>query len=226
MQRSIKSVSVVILLTFLLIVTGCAGVSKNHAPEPSAQDQITEQTSDQSEDIDELLSESDIDSDNPDSSRQVEYGPPEAETEEIVEDELPAAETEGTVDDGLTTPETEETVEDELPDVNGSYTSRDDVALYLHVYDHLPDNFITKKEAQSLGWTGGSLEPYAPGKCIGGDYFGNYEGLLPESSGREYHECDIDTLGAKSRGAKRIVYSNDGLIFYTQDHYASYEQLY
>ena len=100
------------------------------------------------------------------------------------------------------------------------------MALYIHVYDSLPDNFITKKEAQALGWTGGSLEPYAPGKCIGGDYFGNYEELLPEQSGREYHECDIDTLGAKSRGAKRIVYSNDGLIYYTGDHYTTFEQLY
>lgn len=111
-------------------------------------------------------------------------------------------------------------------DKNGSYTSKDDVALYLYTYGTLPNNFITKKEAQSLGWLGGSLEPYAPGKCIGGDYFGNYEGLLPEQNGRDYHECDIDTLGQNSRGAKRIVYSNDGLIYYTGDHYASFELLY
>ena len=93
-------------------------------------------------------------------------------------------------------------------------------------YDHLPDNFITKKEAQALGWPGGSLEPYAPGKCIGGSRFGNYEGLLPEKEGRTYTECDIDTLGAESRGAKRIVFSNDGLIYYTGDHYESFELLY
>lgn len=105
----------------------------------------------------------------------------------------------------------------------GSYTSADDVALYLNTYGELPDNFITKKEAQDLGWSGGSLEPYAPGKCIGGDKFGNYEGILPEGS---YHECDIDTLGKKSRGAKRIVYSSDGSIYYTEDHYESFEQLY
>ena len=64
-------------------------------------------------------------------------------------------------------------------DEAGAYTTKDDVALYLHTYGHLPDNFITKKEAQALGWPGGSLEPYAPGKCIGGSRFGNYEGLLP-----------------------------------------------
>lgn len=109
---------------------------------------------------------------------------------------------------------------------DGSYTSKEDVALYLETYDKLPGNFITKKEAQALGWEGGSLEPYAPGKCIGGDKFGNYEGLLPKEDGRTYKECDIDTLGAKSRGAKRIVYSNDGLIYYTEDHYATFELLY
>ena len=56
--------------------------------------------------------------------------------------------------------------------------------------------------------------------------FGNYEGLLPEADGRTYTECDIDTLGADSRGAKRIVFSNDGLIYYTEDHYETFELLY
>ena len=101
-----------------------------------------------------------------------------------------------------------------------------DVALYIYTYGELPKNFITKKEAQKLGWEGGSLEPYAPGCCIGGSYFGNYEGQLPEKKGREYTECDIDTLGKKSRGAKRIVFSNDGLIYYTGDHYKTFELLY
>lgn len=111
-------------------------------------------------------------------------------------------------------------------DPDGVYTTKDDVALYIYTYGELPSNFITKKEAQKLGWSGGSLEPYAPGCCIGGSYFGNYEGLLPEKNGREYTECDIDTLGKKSRGAKRIVFSNDGLIYYTDDHYESFELLY
>ena len=114
----------------------------------------------------------------------------------------------------------------EAIDEDGSYTSKEEVALYIHIYGRLPGNFITKKEAQALGWPGGSLEPYAPGKCIGGSRFGNYEGLLPEKEGRTYTECDIDTLGAESRGAKRIVFSNDGLIYYTGDHYESFELLY
>lgn len=116
--------------------------------------------------------------------------------------------------------------EEELLDPDGSYTTCEDVALYLETYDKLPGNFITKNEARELGWEGGSLEPYAPGKCIGGDKFGNFEGLLPKENGRTYKECDIDTLGAESRGAKRIVYSNDGLIYYTDDHYESFTLLY
>ena len=111
-----------------------------------------------------------------------------------------------------------------IPDEDGVYTSKEDVALYIHVYGKLPSNFITKKQAKKLGWTGGSLEDYAPGKCIGGDYFGNYEGLLPKD--QEYYECDIDTLGKKKRGAKRIIYSDDGHIYYTDDHYESFELLY
>ncbi|MBQ1459881.1 MAG: ribonuclease [Oscillospiraceae bacterium] len=126
-------------------------------------------------------------------------------------------------DDPTDTPATQE---DPTLDESGTYTSKEDVALYIHLYGHLPDNFITKKEAQAMGWTGGSLEPYAPGKCIGGSRFGNYEGALPDAPGRKYTECDIDTLGAKGRGAKRIVFSNDGLIYYTEDHYKTFELLY
>lgn len=121
---------------------------------------------------------------------------------------------------------TEATTEETKIDKDGTYTTCDDVALYIYTYGELPSNFMTKKEAKKLGWEGGSLEDYAPGMCIGGDYFGNYEGLLPTKDGREYHECDIDTLGAKSRGAKRIIYSNDGLIYYTEDHYESFTLLY
>ncbi len=112
-----------------------------------------------------------------------------------------------------------------LPE-DGEYDSRDEVALYLHLYGHLPSNYITKKEAERLGWSGGGLDAYAPGKSIGGSRFGNYEGRLPEAPGREYYECDIGTRGKSSRGAKRIVWSNDGLIYYTEDHYESFVLLY
>lgn len=111
-------------------------------------------------------------------------------------------------------------------DENGIYDSKDKVALYIHTYGHLPKNYITKKQAEALGWQGGSLSDYAPDKCIGGDRFGNYESRLPKAKNRTYKECDIDTLGKKKRGTKRIIYSNDGLIYYTDNHYKSFTLLY
>ncbi|MBP5577127.1 MAG: hypothetical protein J6X67_10270 [Treponema sp.] len=102
---------------------------------------------------------------------------------------------------------------------DGIYTSKEDVALYIHLYKHLPDNFITKKEAQGVNLK-------AENKCIGGDKFHNREGILPKAKGRTYTECDIDTLGKSSRGAKRIVFSNDGLVYYTGDHYQTFVLLY
>ena len=123
-------------------------------------------------------------------------------------------------------PETEAEEEAPVIDEDGWYYSAEDVALYLYTYGHLPENFITKDEARDLGWEGGSVEKYAPGCAIGGDKFGNREGILPKEKGRQYYECDIDTNGRSSRGAKRIVFSNDGLIYYTDDHYESFTLLY
>ena len=111
-------------------------------------------------------------------------------------------------------------------DEDGVYTTKEDLALYIQTYGHLPSNFITKKEAEKAGWSGGSLERVLPGMCIGGDYFGNYEGALPKAKGRKWTECDVNTLGAKTRGPERILFSNDGLIYYTPDHYESFELLY
>ena len=109
-------------------------------------------------------------------------------------------------------------------DAEGSYTTKEDVSDYIHSYERLPQNFITKKLAKDLGWPGGGLDPYAYGKCIGGDYYGNYDGTLPEG---DYRECDIDTLHKKDRGAKRLVYDVlDGDIYYTSDHYKTFIQLY
>lgn len=115
---------------------------------------------------------------------------------------------------------------DWIPDEDGWYYSAEDVALYLITYGSLPGNFITKNQARELGWEGGSVEDYAPGFAIGGDKFGNREGLLPKAEGRQYFECDIDTDSQSSRGARRIVFSNDGLIYYTEDHYESFILLY
>ena len=105
------------------------------------------------------------------------------------------------------------------------YYDVDHVVLYLDTYGHLPENYITKDEARALGWEGGSVEVYQEGAAIGGDRFGNRERLLPEQTGRSYTECDINTDGADSRGAERLIFSNDGLYFYTSDHYASFTEL-
>lgn len=109
----------------------------------------------------------------------------------------------------------------------GEYTSKEEVALYIYTYGHLPSNFITKNEAKKLGWDShaGNLAEVAPGKSIGGDHFGNYEGILPEKKGLKYTECDIDSDGGY-RGAKRIIFSNQGQIYYTEDHYETFELLY
>ena len=138
------------------------------------------------------------------------------------------APTEATLPEESTAPIETTLPEDTTPwlDPQGSYTTKEDVALYIHIYGQLPENFMTKNEARELGWEGGGLDRFAPGMCIGGDKFGNYEGLLPSAPGRTWTECDIDTLGATSRGAKRIVFSNDGLIYYTDDHYESFTLLY
>ncbi|MEG2677274.1 MAG: ribonuclease domain-containing protein [Oscillospiraceae bacterium] len=109
----------------------------------------------------------------------------------------------------------------------GEYTTKDEVALYIHTYGELPNNFITKKEAEKLGWdsSAGNLDEVAPGKSIGGSRFGNYDKQLPEKKGRSWKECDINYHGGY-RGAERILFSNDGLVFYTDNHYKTFEQLY
>lgn len=137
--------------------------------------------------------------------------PPETETTSYTEEE--------TV--------TESEIEKLSVEKDGSYTTPEDVAEYIHTFGTLPNNFITKSEAKALGWDSskGNLRDVAPGKSIGGDYFGNYEGLLPTKKGRKYTECDVNYDGGY-RGGERIIFSNDGLIFYTDDHYESFTQLY
>lgn len=113
----------------------------------------------------------------------------------------------------------------------GRYTSKDEVALYLHLYGHLPSNFISKTKAREAGWVSseGNLDEVCPGMSIGGsDYYNegwDGEELLPEAKGRTWKECDINYHGGY-RGAERLVFSNDGLIFYTADHYQTFERLY
>ena len=170
----------------------------------------------------EVMEEADAADESPADVTEIPEEEPEPEPEPIPE-ELPEKEPEPEPEP---IPEPEPEPEEPAIEENVSYDDRDNVALYIYTYGKLPPNYISKAEAQDLGWEGGSVERYAPGKCIGGSKFGNYEGLLPKKSGRQYYECDIDTLGESSRGAKRIVYSNDGLIYYTDDHYESFTLLY
>lgn len=152
----------------------------------------------------------------------------EAAVVTLSEDELalPQADTTSQEDLSVTVlPETEEEEsrqeQEEIEDFQD--TSLKAVSYYIHTYQKLPPVYITKKEAYNLG---GSLEEVMSKKSIGGDYFGNYQGLLPKKEGRTYRECDIDTLGTDSRGRKRLVYSNDGLMYYTDDHYETFTLLY
>ena len=125
------------------------------------------------------------------------------------------------------TPEPTPTPTPELIDEYGWYDAPEDVAEYIHTYGKLPENFISKNEARDLGWVSseGNLWDVAYGMSIGGDKFGNREGLLPDAKGRTWYECDVNYSGG-FRGDERIVYSNDGLIYYTDDHYESFTQLY
>ena len=109
-------------------------------------------------------------------------------------------------------------------DENGFYYSAEDVAAYLRTFGELPPNYITKEEAAELGWDSskGNLWEVAEGYVIGGNRFGNREGLLPEAKGRKWFECDVDYEGG-FRDKRRLVYSNDGLIYFTDDHYKSFE---
>ncbi len=120
---------------------------------------------------------------------------------------------------------TPEATEEPLPTESGSYTEVEDVAYYLHTYGHLPDNYMTKSEAEDAGWRSyaGNLWDVAYGMSIGGDRYGNYDGQLPK--GERYYEADVNYDGGY-RGGERVVYTEDGDVWYTSDHYESFERLY
>ncbi len=105
-------------------------------------------------------------------------------------------------------------------------TAPQNIADYIFENGELPDNFITKDEARALGWDSAvnEVSDVAPGKSLGGDRFGNYEGLLPDAKGRTWYEADANYHGG-DRGAERIVFSSDGLVYYTPDHYESFIEM-
>ncbi len=109
---------------------------------------------------------------------------------------------------------------------DGWYSTMEEVAVYLATYEELPDNFLTKNEAEDLGWDNrkGNLNKVAPGCSIGGNRFGNYEGILPDAQNRKWTECDINYEGGY-RGGERICFSTDGLIYYSDDHYETFTKV-
>lgn len=104
------------------------------------------------------------------------------------------------------------------------YSDEFEVAAYMHKYDELPPNYITKNEAKSEGWVPeeGNLWDVTDQKSIGGDHFGNFEGNLPPD---DYREADVNYNGGE-RNAERLVYSKDGDIFYTENHYRTFTHFY
>ena len=213
-MRKNRSLWLCLLLAAILSLSLLAGCGKGSGKAPensSSQQSISSQTQETEQDTGE--------------EELILYEEEDMQDDAYAEDEETAYEEEDTGPEQGTSGNEDSAGQEQAPliDEDGSYTTKEDVALYIHTYGKLPHNFMTKKEAQKLGWSGGSLEPYAPGMCIGGNYFGNYEGLLPDGN---YKECDIDTHKKKSRGSKRIIYSDDGRIYYTGDHYKTFEQLY
>lgn len=90
----------------------------------------------------------------------------------------------------------------------------------------LPSNYITKAEAMGNGWKPGkALNNYVPNAQIGGDIFKNSEGILPESTGRVWYEADVgisNTVSRSKQAGTRLLYSNDGLMYITYDHYNTF----
>ncbi|KAA0840677.1 ribonuclease domain-containing protein [Bacillus paralicheniformis] len=114
---------------------------------------------------------------------------------------------------------------------NGAKSSKiintfDGVANYIEKNGKLPKNYITKAEAEKLGWVSkkGNLAEVAPGKSIGGDIFKNKGNPLPAAKNRVWREADIN-YSSGYRGNERILYSNDGLIYKTTDHYKTFKKI-
>ncbi len=108
-----------------------------------------------------------------------------------------------------------------------SLTQQQRVASYLHQHQRLPAWYLTKSEARRQGWEPGkgNLCQILPGRAIGGDRFSNREKVLPEKQGRRWFEADVN-YDCGRRGSDRMLYSSDGLIYVTSDHYRNVKQVY
>ena len=213
-MKSIRKITALLLAGLLLLAAGCApGVTPAQTPATQAFTEVS-------------------DTEAVTASRTEEASQTESLPASESEEQAPSTEEETEASTApVTTPEattTEEETEAGLTvKEDGEYLSLEEVALYIHLYGHLPSNYLTKNEAENLGWSAskGNLWDVAPGAAIGGNKFGNYEKRLPEKNGRRWYECDVNYEGG-FRGAERILFSNDGLIYYTADHYNTFTLLY
>ena len=226
------------LILLMLIMTSC-GSNKDAVSGTTKEFEENVQASESEVQEPESISQEN-DSETQKSETEAEKNEPEIQDESIIQEEsaiqkdASKAQGESDVQEAEAekqeqTQEIEDSQQDSannnLPTYGNYYYDVPNVVLYLEVYDELPPNYITKSEAKALGWEGGSVDQYKEGAAIGGDTFGNREGLLPAADGRSYTECDIDTHGYDSRGAKRLIFSNDGLYFYTSNHYESFSEV-
>lgn len=102
----------------------------------------------------------------------------------------------------------------------------DGVDMYVALNGRLPDRYITQAEAKKQGWKKalGNLDDVLPGKIIGGDIYKNRDHRLPEAPNRVWHEADFNYSGGY-RNSFRLLFSNDGLIFVTYDHYMTFYEI-
>ena len=148
------------------------------------------------------------------------------QTQQATEAPRQEAKTEKASEQKAEAPKQETKTEKQAKKATGPIIEPQAIADYIFEHGKLPDNFITKKEAQAMGWdsTKNDVSDVAPGYSIGGDRFGNYEGLLPKKKGRTWYEADCYYTSG-NRNAHRIVYSDDGLVYYTNDHYESFTEM-
>ena len=214
MSNRAKLILLIILSLILVLLLGlCAYLENRPYPSEPRETEAAEVT--------EMPTETTLPTEEPEPSE-----PAQTQEEETEPTETEPEVTEPTEPTETDPVETEPEETEALLDIDGWYYSAEDVALYLVTYGELPSNFITKKEAQNLGWDSSYnyVGDVAPGKSIGGDRFGNYEGLLPSKKGRTWYEADCYYTKGK-RNAHRILYSSDGLVYYTDDHYESFTQM-
>lgn len=228
MKKWISYIS--IMISVLLAFSGCSSLQDAEAvlemleqEEQHYEEQVEDIKVEDSDDIeDAVIQEEDTVLEENEEGTEVDTQEPSFEEEPVVSEE--EAEQDSSGEELYEDPQQDHTVEEYTVVEGGSYTTKEEVALYIHLFGELPVNFITKNEAKELGWVNkeGNLHEVAPGMSIGGDRYGNYEQILPNG---KYKECDINYHGGY-RGDERLVYSQDGYIYYTDDHYETFTQLY